>query len=238
MAEAGNRPYERLAVYTWMGILHVRQGTLHTAIPLLERAVALSQDTNIPNFYFISGAHLALAYALSGRATDALAVLGQVGGNAEVHFNALACGEAYLRIGGVEESHQLAQRVLADARHRKMRGYEARALWLLGEIAMRRDPPDVAPAETHYQQALTLAAALGMRPLVAHCPHGLGRLYASMGRWEQAYATLCSAIELFRGLEMAFWLPQAEAALAQVAQDPIRDQGGHTHAAMRWGMGA
>ncbi len=88
------------------------------------------------------------------------------------------------------------------------------------------------------QQALTLAAALGMRPLVAHCPHGLGRLYASMGRWEQAYATLCSASELFRGLEMAFWLPQAETALAQVAQDPIRDQGGHTRAAMRWGMGA
>ena len=32
IAEAVNRPYERLAVYTWMGIFHVRQGTLHTAI--------------------------------------------------------------------------------------------------------------------------------------------------------------------------------------------------------------
>ena len=77
-------------------------------------------------------------------------------------------------------------------------------------------PPDVAQAEAHYQQALALAEALGMRPLMAHCHHGLGRLYGQMGRGEQAHAALAAAIDLYRAMDMTFWLPQTEAALAQV----------------------
>ena len=77
-------------------------------------------------------------------------------------------------------------------------------------------PPDAEQAEAHYQQALALADALGMRPLVAHCHHGLGRLYGQTGRGEQARAELSAAIELYRAMEMTFWLPQAEAVLAQV----------------------
>ena len=64
--------------------------------------------------------------------------------------------------------------------------------------------------------ALALAEELGMRPLVAHCHLGLGRLYGQAGRGEQARADLSAAIELYRAMDMTFWLPQAEAALAQV----------------------
>jgi tetratricopeptide (TPR) repeat protein len=216
IAEVVNRPYERLAVYTWMGILHVRQGTLHTAIQLFEQAVALSQEANTTNFYYVSAVHLALAYALAGRAADARSVLGIGCGEPESAPNLLAWGEAYLRTGDVEEAKRLTQRALANARHRKRQGWEAWALWLLGEIAMRHDLPDVVSAATHYQQALALAEALGMRPLQGHCQHGLGRLYVTTGRQEQAYAALCSAMELFRTMEMTFWLSETEAALAQV----------------------
>ena len=55
-----------------------------------------------------------------------------------------------------------------------------------------------------------------MRPLLAHCHLGLGRLYAKIGQQAQARAELSTAIELYRAMEMTFWLPQAEAALAQV----------------------
>jgi hypothetical protein len=58
---------------------------------------------------------------------------------------------------------------------------------------------------------------LGMRPLVAHCHHGLGRLYHQTGRGAQAHAALTTAIDLYRAMDMTFWLPQAEAALAQRA---------------------
>ena len=79
-------------------------------------------------------------------------------------------------------------------------------------------PRRVEQAEAHYRQALALADELGMRPLLAHCHLGLGTLYAKIGRREQARAALSTAIELYRAMDMTFWLPQAEAALAQVEE--------------------
>jgi hypothetical protein len=64
--------------------------------------------------------------------------------------------------------------------------------------------------------ALALANELGMRPLQAHCHCGLGTLSAKAGQWERACTKLVTAIELYRALDMTFWLPQMEAALAQV----------------------
>jgi Flp pilus assembly protein TadD len=61
-----------------------------------------------------------------------------------------------------------------------------------------------------------LAEELGMRPLQAHCHCGLGTLYAKTGRQEPARAELSTAIALYRAMDMTFWLPQAQAALAQV----------------------
>ena len=219
IVEAVGRRYDRLRVYSLVGHLHVRQGALHQAIPLLERAVALSQEADLPNFYRVCAPALALAYALAGRAMDALAVLRQVGETTHLLSTwvaSLACGEGYLRVGNTEEADRLAQWVLTHARDRKARGWEAQALWLLGEIAMHRNPPDVALAEAHYRPALALAEELGMRPLQAHCHHSLGPLYAMVGQQAQARAALTTALEMYHAMDMMFWLPQAEAALAQV----------------------
>ena len=42
-------------------------------------------------------------------------------------------------------------------------------------------------------------------------------LYAATGQREQARAALSTAIELYRAMEMTFWLPETEAVLAQVS---------------------
>ena len=55
-----------------------------------------------------------------------------------------------------------------------------------------------------------------MRPLVAHCHRGLGKLYATRGRGAEARAELSTAIALYRAMDMTLWLPQAEAALVGV----------------------
>jgi hypothetical protein len=96
------------------------------------------------------------------------------------------------------------------------RSRQAYALHLLGEIAVHRKPPKSALAETHYRAALVLANELGMRPLQAHCHRGLGTLYAATGQREQAHAELSVAIDLYRDMDMTFWLPQTEATLVQV----------------------
>ena len=95
-------------------------------------------------------------------------------------------------------------------------GYQAHAYRLLGDVARRREPPDVERAEAYYRQALTLAEELGMRPHQAYCHRSLGTLYAATGQREQARTELSAAVDLYQAMEMTFWLPETEAALAQV----------------------
>jgi tetratricopeptide (TPR) repeat protein len=128
----------------------------------------------------------------------------------------LSLGEAQMWVGRLEEAQALAEQALALARAHQERGNEAYALRLLGDIAVQHETPDVEQAEAHYQQALALAEELGMRPLQAHCHRGLGTLYAATGQREQARTALSTAIEMYTSMEMACWLPQTEAALAQV----------------------
>jgi sugar phosphate isomerase/epimerase len=124
--------------------------------------------------------------------------------------------EGYLRASQMHEASALAEQAFELARTYQERGNETYALHLLGEIAAEHDPPEAEGAERHYREALALADELGMRPLVAHCHHGLGQLYAKLCQREQARAELTTATGLYRAMEMTFWLPQAEAALAQV----------------------
>jgi tetratricopeptide (TPR) repeat protein len=130
----------------------------------------------------------------------------------------LPLGEAHLLAGRLEEAHALAEQALALAHEHQERGNQAYALCLLGEIAARHDPPESGQAGDDYRQALVLANELGMCPLQAHCHRGLGTLHAQIGQREQARAEITAAIDLYRTMDMTFWLPQAEAALAQVEE--------------------
>ena len=111
----------------------------------------------------------------------------------------------------------LALEALDLSRAHQERGCQAWTLWLLGEITAQHDSSQIEPANDYYHQALALAENLGMRPLVAHCHLGLGQLYGQTGQREQARAALTTAIDLYRAMDMTFWLPRAEAALAQVS---------------------
>jgi tetratricopeptide (TPR) repeat protein len=174
------------------------------------------------DFITIAGA-LGAAYTLAGRVADAVALLtqsveqgsalGSISGQAPRLFR---LGEAQVLAGRLEEGHALTERALALARAHQERGFQAYALRLLGEIAARREPAQVEPAAAHYRQALALAEESGRRPLQAHCHRGLGTLYAATGQREQSRVALATAIDLYRAMDMTFWLPQAEAALAQV----------------------
>jgi tetratricopeptide (TPR) repeat protein len=132
----------------------------------------------------------------------------------------LAClSEAYLLADRLEEARQRAAQALDHARQYQQRGTQTWALWLLGESTARQASPEGAPAVGHYRQALALAEELGMRPLQAHCHRSLGTLYAAIGQWEQARIALSTAIELYHAMAMTFWLPRAEATLAQVVKE-------------------
>jgi predicted ATPase len=180
------------------GAIAIGQQALAIAADLGDRAMQVAAAHRLGQPYFAIGA-FGQAAALH-RHSDHIARLSKV------------C----LLAGRHDEAWQHARRALDLARQYRERGYEALALRQLGAVYVHADSPDVKPAETSYRQALALAEQLGMRPLMAHCHLGLGRLYCQTGRVEQARTALSAAIGLYRTMDMTFWLPQAEAALAQV----------------------
>jgi class 3 adenylate cyclase/tetratricopeptide (TPR) repeat protein len=223
IAEAVAHPASLMQACWGIGLLSLHQGALPRVLPLLERAVGICQDADLPIYFPWFASALGTAYTLGGRVADAVSLLTRAmewTTATEMTVPQVPCslplGEAQVLAGRLEEAQALAECTLALTCERQQRGYQAYTLRLLGDIAAHRDPPDAVQAEAYYQQALTLADELGMRPLQAHCHLGLGMLYARVAQREQAHVELSTAIALYRTMEMTFWLPQAEAALAQV----------------------
>jgi tetratricopeptide (TPR) repeat protein len=221
IAEAVDHPMSLTFALWGSGLLALRHGDLARAVTLLERAVRLCQEMGRPAPFPLMAGALGATYNLAGRSADAMLLLAPALEHAmasEVVASQATCsitlGEAQMMAGLLDEAQVLAEGALSLARMRHERGIEAYALYLHGELAVRREPRDCALAADHYQQALVLAEELGMRPLQAHCHRGLGTLYRQTGRGAQARAALAIAINLYRAMDMTLWLPQAEAALA------------------------
>ncbi|HEY7490675.1 MAG TPA: hypothetical protein VIH59_06145, partial [Candidatus Tectomicrobia bacterium] len=219
IAETVAHPSSLMWAYYGIGLLSLCQGDLRQALARLERAMDICRESHLPIFFPRMAAALGAAYTLAGRLADAMPLLTQAMEQTTaaemVGFRALCSlpvGEAHLLAGRLEEAHVLAERTMTLAQTYQERSNEAYAQRLLGDIAAHRAPADVDTAAVHYRQALTLAEALGMRPLVAHCHHSLGMLFAQADRTAQARPALTTALDLYRAMDMTFWLPQVQAA--------------------------
>jgi class 3 adenylate cyclase/tetratricopeptide (TPR) repeat protein len=220
LAEALNHPYSLAFACRALGHVYGVRSDFRHAIPLLERSVALCRDWNLHFTMPTAMEMLGYVYALAGRLPEGLGALQQAlalgesvgltmfGTPAIMHL-----GEARLLAGEPDAALALAGRALATAREHGQRGLEAWALRLHGEIAAHPDSPDVAAAESRYREAAALAEALGMRPVVAHCHLGLGKLYRGAGRRDPAQEHLRAATAMYREMDMRFWLEQADGQL-------------------------
>ncbi len=222
IAEAVNHPQSIATGYGQLGHLYIVKGNLAMAIPLLERALEVCRIREVPMILPRAAARLGYTYLNSGRVAEALELLeeGIDRGGGSVQFGlSLDIGwlsESYMRTGRVDKALELAQRALNLARHSKEKGNEAFALWRLGEIASHKDPPGFGEAEDHFHQALALAEELGMRPLIAQCHLGLGRLYRRIDNLQQAKRHLTTATTMMREMAMGLWLEKAEAELKEL----------------------
>jgi tetratricopeptide (TPR) repeat protein len=219
IAQTVDHPFTIAASSYQVARLYLLKGDFDRAIPLYERALAYLNEHMTLRVAPTVRCDLAMAYARSGRAAPVAGLLEGVSfsrGVLNQRLNScLSAGQAHLLIGGLEEAGTCAAEVLHHAQALGLRGYQAWALWLLGEIAAGVDSPIVDQAAAHYHQALGLADELGMRPLAAHCHLGLGTLYQRVGRDQQARAELAMAVEMYRAMEMTFWLNKAETSLAE-----------------------
>jgi tetratricopeptide (TPR) repeat protein len=125
-----------------------------------------------------------------------------------------ALGRACLLLGRLDEARRLANRAVESSSQHQF-GNIAHALHLLGDIATHPDRFDAESGEVHYRQALTLAEPRSMRPLVAHCHLGLGRLYRRTDKPQKGHEYLTTATTMYREMGMTYWLETAEAAIEE-----------------------
>jgi tetratricopeptide (TPR) repeat protein len=219
IAEASDHPYGLYHGHMAVGAVRALKGDVVLAMPALERALRIAEESSMPGMARPTVAYLGSAYGLIGRVEAATAVLedglASNPSNVFLPLNVCALAQTYLLGGRIVEAEQAATRALELSQSQEQRGNEARATWVLGEIAARRDPPE--HADGHYRDALALAEELGMRPLVAHCHLGLGKLHKRTGKRELAQEHLTIATTMYREMDMRFWLEQAEAELHNLA---------------------
>jgi tetratricopeptide (TPR) repeat protein len=217
IAEAADHPWTLYFGLFDLGRAHLRRGDLPRTIRVLERGHDLCRT-----WQFVIGipgvaAALGAAYALAGRADEALPlVAGAVekfhGRQTHVRpaFILLCAGITYLSAGRIDEAASHAREALALTRRLRARASEAHALCLVGDVASTGGAED---AGGHYREALALAGELGMRPLVAHCHLGLGKVSRRTGKPHEAQDHLTTATTMYREMDMRFWLEQAEAEM-------------------------
>jgi tetratricopeptide (TPR) repeat protein len=122
-------------------------------------------------------------------------------------------GRTCLLLGRIDEARRLGDRAVESSPGHH--GFAAHARHLLGDIATHPDHFDAEAAEAHYGQAMALAEPRSMRPLVAYCHLGLGKLYHRTGDRAKAQEHLTTAATMYREMDMRFWLEQAEAELRE-----------------------
>jgi tetratricopeptide (TPR) repeat protein len=210
--------YTDAIVHQAAAIRYLLQGDWPKVLSMSERLTATSRTGNFGLFLSVGVALSAWAQAQLGRRVEALNLLresheriAQIEGRhpslfAEVY---VAMGRALLLLGQVDEAEKLADRVVKSSSSRL--GLVPYACQLLGDIATHRVELDATASEAHYRKALALAESRGMRPLIAHCHFGLGKLYQRTGERDQAREHLATATSMYREMDMRFFLEQAEA---------------------------
>ena len=217
-------PYAVGWAHLGAGVLHLLRGDWARAHPPIEQAIAAMKAGNTPLALDISVVCSAWVLAQLGETSEARSRLregeelvdrhaasGFVGPRAQRHR---FLGRAAFALGQLDQARRLAEALLESSPHQP--GWAAHALHLLGDVAAHPDRFDAESGEAHYRKALALAQPRGMRPLVAHCHFGLGKLYRHTRKRKQAQQHLTTATVMYRDMDMRFWLEQADAERRQL----------------------
>ena len=212
LAEKFDRMLDRVYAFRALAYAYLRIGDFDAALPIVERGLELCHAGNFSSLWLAFAAMLTQLRARRNQFKEALTLLEECSQSS--HFMqslwhvtlGIEMGDAYVKIGQLDNADRIAQKALEISRHQRGRGCEAWACRLVGEIASNRDSVQLETAVSHYQQALTVAKELGMRPLIAHCHLGIGRVLAKTVQIEQARDHLTNASTLFQSMSMQYWL--------------------------------
>jgi class 3 adenylate cyclase/tetratricopeptide (TPR) repeat protein len=197
----------------FLGYVYSLRGQLETALPFLERALAIAMEHELFQATIFSSAYLAHALLLLGERKRGLEYLARALEKStwpvRANWNGFGSvtASAYLVAGCLDEARAEIRQGLAAVAERNARGHRAPLLRLEAEVMGQQDP---TAAHARLAEARALAAELEMRPEIAHCHLGLGKLYGRTGQREQVQEHLTTATTMYREMGMTYWLEQAE----------------------------
>ena len=219
LAEPTNHAFTVGWAHRAAATLHLLKGDCAKARPLTEHWIAVLRAANVVILLPPAVTSSVWVLAQLGEAGEALnrlqegeQLLERLAARGIVLHHAWAyhaLGRASLLLGRLDEAWRLADRAIEFSPCHP--GFAAHAQHLLGDVATDPDRFDAESGKAHYRQALALAEPRGMRPLVAHCHLGLGKLSRRTGKREQAREHLTTATTMYREMGMSFWLEQADA---------------------------
>jgi predicted ATPase len=97
------------------------------------------------------------------------------------------------------------------------RAFEAELHRVRGEMLLKRDPANAAPAEQSLQAALAVARQQGARTFELRSAHSLAKLFRSTGHPVEAHAVLAPALEPFSPTPEMLEIAEAQALLGELA---------------------
>ncbi len=208
IAEEADHPFTLFWGLMGLGLVKLRRGHSPHATQVLERCLDLCRTRQLLAGIPAAAATLGAAHALAGRTDKALLLVAGAlqESRASMSFRwavpiLLYAGMIYLSAGRIDEAMGHSGDALALSRRLGARGNEAHALVLAGDVTSAGGGGD---AESSYREALALATELGMRPLIAHCHLGLGKLYRRTGKQQEAEEHLTTATTMYREMGMTY----------------------------------
>jgi len=184
------------------GLIYLRKGELGSALIFFQKANTLARDADIQSMFSFVSSSLGYTYLLSRRPDQAFPILEEAVKPQNLNFSIVpaiycftALTEAYRLNGKNREAIEAAEKALSIFRQTKERCFGAWALYTMAKIQSENDSEQIEQATHTFSQTKELADGLKMRPLLAHCCRGLGKIYTRSGETEKCCAGVAAIIK-------------------------------------------
>jgi predicted ATPase len=224
----------RIAGFTHVGTRAF--GTMHSALfemmrrdlsrasPNVTELARLAREHDLPAWRVFGLFFEGWAKAESGAPADGLEAMGRAAEllreqNIFVYDGLIriALAENQARSGDVERAVAVLDEALATCERIDHRTFEAELHRARGDMLLKRDPADAAPAEAAFVHAIEIASGQGTRSFALRAALSLARLYHSIGRPVEADAVLAPALDGFPPTTEMPEIAEAQALLTALA---------------------
>jgi class 3 adenylate cyclase/tetratricopeptide (TPR) repeat protein len=217
VAQEADHPYSMVAAVQGLGLVHLVRGDLPRALQCLERSCTEAREGGFAVLVALSGSCLGRTLSLADRPDAHSTLEAAINYSEVIGFKAFWPGwlawlaDAQLHEGRWADAMDTIARSLEFSGAHGQQAQKAEALVVRGAIIGARSTSVPDQARSGLHEALAIATELEMRPLVAHCHLGLGKLCQRADSRQEAQEHFTTATTMYREMGMTYWLEHAEA---------------------------